>query len=255
METMTMGNWHHALQAVKQSDLVLEILDARLSGLTRHFELEQKILRKGKKLLLVLNKSDLISKKTAEREKKELEKTAPTVFVSGTKKKGIARLRLQLRKMAGDKKITVAIIGFPNTGKSTILNALAGRRAAKVSAQAGFTRGRQLVKLDENVFLVDTPGVIPYEQRNEFELMLVNSKSPNQLQDIENNALQLIEWIAKQNPGALKEAYGIEWKNDSEEFLEKVAQKKGKLSKGGNANRNAVSFLLIQDWQKGKIRV
>jgi ribosome biogenesis GTPase A len=85
--------------------------------------------------------------------------------------------------------------------------------------------------------------------------MLVNSKSPNQLQDIENNALQLIEWIAKQNPGALKEAYGIEWKNDSEEFLEKVAQKKGKLSKGGNANRNAVSFLLIQDWQKGKIRV
>lgn len=250
-----MGYWHHALRAVKQSDVVLEILDARLPELTRHFELEQKILWHRQKLVLVLNKSDLISKKTAEKEKKELEKTAPTVFVSGTKKNGIAKLRLQLRKMAGNKKIAVAIIGYPNTGKSTVLNALTGRRAAKTSAQAGITRGRQLVKLDENCYLMDTPGVIPYEQRNEFELMLVNSKSPNQLQDIESDALQLVEWIAKQNPHALKEAYGIEWKNDSERFLEAVAQKKGKLSKGGSANLNAVSFLLIQDWQKGKIRI
>lgn len=250
-----MGYWQHALQAVKQSDIVLEILDARLPELTRHFELEQKILRRGRKLVLVLNKSDLISKKTAEQRKKELEKVASTVFVSGTGKKGIGRLRSQLRKMAGNKRTVIAIIGYPNTGKSTILNVLAGRKAAKTSSQAGFTRGRQMVKLDENLYLVDTPGVIPYEQRNEFELMLVSSKNPNQLQDIEGAALQLIEWIAKQNPNALKEAYALEWKNDSEQFLEAIAKKKGKLAKGGFANLNAVSFLLIQDWQKGKIRI
>jgi ribosome biogenesis GTPase A len=250
-----MGLWHHALEAIKKSDVILEILDARLPELTRQFELEQKILRRGKKLVLVLNKSDLVSKKTAEKEKKELEGIAPTVFVSGTKKNGITKLRKQLKVMAANRRTAVAVIGYPNTGKSTVLNALVGRKAARTSSQAGFTRGRQLVKLDENCYLVDTPGVIPYEQRNEFELMLVNSKNPNQLQDLEGNALRLVEWIAKQNPDALKETYGIQWKNDSEEFLEELAKKKGKLQKGGSANANAVSFLLIQDWQKGKIRI
>lgn len=250
-----MGLWQHALNAIKESDIILEILDARLPEYTRQLQLEQKILRKRKKLVLVLNKSDLISKKTAEQRKKELEKIAPTIFISGKEKKGILALRNLLYRLMKNKPATIAIIGYPNTGKSTILNALAGRKAARTSAQAGFTRGKQKVKLDEGQYLIDSPGIIPYEQRNEFELALVGSKNPNQLKDKEGVALQLAEWIGKQYPTILKEYYDIAWENDSEAFLEKLAEKKGKLQKGGLPDYNAIATRFILDWQTGKIKV
>ncbi|MBU1930782.1 50S ribosome-binding GTPase [Candidatus Micrarchaeota archaeon] len=250
-----MGLWYHTLKAIKESNIVLEILDARLPELTRHFALEQKILRHRKKLVIVLNKSDLISKKTALTHKKELEKVAPTIFVSSKHKKGIARLKKQVRQLMGKKPAVIAIIGYPNTGKSTILNALAGRKAAKTSSQAGFTRGRQLVKLFEDQYLMDSPGVIPFEQRNKFELALIGSKNPNQLKDKEGVALQLAAWIQEHNAQALQETYGVKWPGDSETFLEELAQKKGRLIKGGKADWNAISTLLILDWQKGKITI
>lgn len=250
-----MGLWRHAIVAIKESDVVLEIVDARLPQLSRNLELERIVMQQRKQLVLVLNKSDLISKKTAESRKKELQKVAPTIFVSGHQKKGISKLKMELRKLIKKKPAVISVVGYPNTGKSTILNALAGRKAARTSSQAGYTRGRQRVKIGEEQFILDTPGVIPFQQKNEFELALMASKNPNQLKNPEVVALQLAEWIASQNPDALMQTYGIEWKNDSELFLEELARKKGKLLKGGIADALATAALFILDWQKGKLRV
>lgn len=250
-----MGMWQHALKAVWDSDVILEILDARLPDLTRNRDLETRVRQQKKRLIFVLNKSDLISKETALEAKKKLEKMAPTIFVSGTKKKGIIRLRVELQKILKSKPAKIAIVGYPNTGKSTILNALAGRKAAKTSAQAGFTRGRSFVKLNENQYLVDSPGVISFEQRNEFELALMSAKNPNQLRDKEGVALELAQWIGKKNPDALQKTYDVEWKNDPESFLDALAIKKKKLQKGGTPDVNTIASMLILDWQNGKIRI
>ena len=158
--------------------------------------------------------------------------------------------------MAAKKRAKIAVIGYPNTGKSSLLNALAGRKAARTSAQAGFTRGAQFVRISKNALLIDSPGIIPFKQRSEFELMLVAAKSPNQLQDIEGAALQLIEWLQKQGTGTLKREFGIpESETDAEKTLGKIAVKKKRLSRGGKPDLGATAMLLIKEWQEGKIKI
>ncbi|MDP2973659.1 MAG: GTPase [Candidatus Diapherotrites archaeon] len=251
-----MGLFRHAVNAAKEADIVLEILDARFPEQTRNMDIERKILRRKKKLVFVLNKSDLVGTKKAMKTKKELSKTAPCFFVAAQKRLGIKRLREELLGMAREKQVKVAIIGYPNTGKSSLLNALAGRKAAKTSAQAGFTRGVQFVRIAENILLIDSPGIIPFEQRNEFELMLVAAKSPNQLRDIEGTALQLVEWLQKQGTGTLKKEFGIdEHETDSEKILGQIALKRKRLSHGGKPDTNAAAMLLIKEWQEGKIKI
>ena len=251
-----MGLFAHAINAVKEADIVLEILDARFPEQTRNRDIEQKILQKKKRLVFVLNKSDLVGTKKAMETKKELSKTAPCFFVAAQKRLGTKRLRQELLKMAQKRQVKVAVIGYPNTGKSSVLNALAGRNAARTSAQAGFTRGAQFVRIAKNVLLIDSPGIIPFEQRSEFELMLVAAKSPNQLQDIEGAALQLIEWLQKQGTGTLKKEFGIDrYETDAEKILEQIALKKKRLSHGGKPDTNATAMMLIKEWQEGKIKI
>jgi ribosome biogenesis GTPase A len=137
-----------------------------------------------------------------------------------------------------------------------VINALAGRKAARTSAQAGFTRGEQFVRIAKNVLLIDSPGIIPFEQRSEFELTLIAAKSVNQLQDIEGTALELIEWLQNQNALAIKENFGIETNGkDSVEILEEIAIKKKRLLKGAKPDTMSTASMLIQDWQKGNIKI
>ncbi|MBS3061236.1 MAG: 50S ribosome-binding GTPase [Candidatus Diapherotrites archaeon] len=258
-----MGLFYHAKKAVDEADVVIEILDARFPDLTRNTEMEEHIQRKRKQLVFVLNKSDLTTKETAEKNKKELSKIAPTVFVSVKQKQGTAILRNELKRVVHSKfgkknsrhrKVLVAIIGYPNTGKSSILNALTGRRSAKTSAQAGYTRGRQFIKLEDDLFLVDSPGVIPFLKRDDIELALVGAKSPNQLPDVEGAALGILDYMKKENPNSWTENFGFD-ATDSQEMLDRIAKAKKRLLKGGGADTENTSKIVVQDWQNGKIRV
>jgi len=251
-----MGLFGHALNAIREADIVLEILDARFPEQTRNHGIEQKILQNKKGLVFVLNKSDLVRTKKAMKIKKELSKTAPCFLVSAQKHLGTKRLKQELLEMAQKNQVKVAVIGYPNTGKSSLLNALAGRKAARISAQPGFTRGEQFVRIAENVLLIDSPGIIPFEQRSESELMLVAAKSPNQLQDIEGAALYLIKWLQKQGAKTLKKEFGVDLhETDAEKILEQIAFKKKRLSHGGKPDTNATAMMLVKEWQEGKIKL
>ena len=251
---MQKGFFQRLHRIIDQSNLLLEVLDARFPELTRNFGVEKKILARQKSLVFVLNKSDLVEKQTLLREKKGLEQIAPCVFLSATERKGVIRLREEIGKIIGSRKVIIGIIGYPNTGKSSIINALAKKNAAKTSSKAGFTRGEQFVKISDKIMLIDSPGIIPYNQKNEFELMLVGSKNAEQLHDSETEALRLIEWIIRKNPCAIKNNFGIE-ETDAEKVLEEIAFKKRKLLKGGLPDTQTTAKLLIQDWQKAKIKV
>ena len=253
---MGQGFFSRVQRVIDQSDIVLEVLDARFPELTRNHALEQKVLRNGKRLILVLNKSDFVSRKVSEGHKSALKNVAPCVFVSAPQKKGMNRLKELLNALAGKEIVNVGVIGFPNTGKSSVINALAGRHAARVSAQAGFTKGEQWVNVGERIRLLDTPGVIPQSQWNEFELALVGSKNPNQLRDVEGCAMQLIQFLQERKSDALKKAYGVNAiGKDADDVLEEIAIKKNRVQKGGKADTTTMSKLLWNDWLHGRIKV
>lgn len=240
--------WKIVNRLIRDADVLLEILDARLIDETRNSELEKKTAKAGKKLVYVINKADLVEKKILDRKKKTLENC---VFVSSIKHHGSKMLREMILRLAGKDLVTVGVVGYPNVGKSSVINMLKGRASAPVSSTSGYTRGIQKVKATRRIMLIDSPGVIPFRRNEETKLALIGSLNASKLKDPDLDAMALIEKLK----GAVEKHYGVEKGDDSEETLEKIAVKKNKLLKGGKPDVLLAARLIIQDWQKGKIRV
>ncbi len=237
------------------SDIVLEILDARFPKEMQNKEIGKLIEKKGKKIIYVLNKSDL----TRKRDKR----LNPKVFVSCRTQKGIAELRDKIKQEAAKIKkegeynrIQVGVIGYPNTGKSSLINLLIGRNSAKTGSEAGFTKGIQKLRLTENILLLDSPGVIPteeYSMTNEEKMALHVKFGGKSHTQVKNPELALNE-IVKSNKKALEEFYKIEFKN-AEDLIEKIGNKKGFLKKGGEVHSDRAARAVLKDWQLGNIKV
>jgi ribosome biogenesis GTPase A len=252
-----------AEKIIQMSDIILEVLDARFIQQTRNPELEEKIKKQKKRLIYVFNKSDLVDLKKAKTE--ELDSLNPKVFVSCTKRRGIKELRNKIKMTSYriddpvDKsfnKITVGVIGFPNTGKSSVINILAGKPAAGVGADAGFTRSLQKVKLTSEIVLLDSPGVIPAKEYSSSNILLksrnakVGARSYSQVSSPEITVAE----IMKEFPSVLDEFYGISSEGDSEILIEELGRKKGFLNKGNKVNEDKTARLILKDWQNGKIK-
>ncbi|PIN85369.1 MAG: hypothetical protein COV47_02410 [Candidatus Diapherotrites archaeon CG11_big_fil_rev_8_21_14_0_20_37_9] len=246
-----MGYWHKVNELMREADIIIQVLDARFPVKTRIESIDEFAEIKGKKLLYVLNKSDLVSKRFSEKAKKGLPNA---VFVSAKKRMGKIKLKEAIGKLAGNNEVKIAIVGYPNTGKSSIINMLKGRKSARTSPTAGFTRGKQLIRISHKVMLIDSPGVMPFNEKDESTMVLLNAKNSEQIKDVEGVALELAKMLLENNPKKLVETYGIEAK-DEEEFLEKLAVKRNKLKKGGIPDVNQVAAILIKDFQTGKIGI
>ncbi len=243
--------FRHAFEAVKDADLVLEIVDARFASFMRNSDMEDFLRRRKIPFIIVLNKMDLLhGKNPASDEFKQ--SGIDSIPICCVPKKNINRLRSLLFSRL-DKGGKIAVIGYPNTGKSSVINALSGRHAAPTSRQAGFTRGKSFVKLKEDVYLIDTPGVIPIDERDNFKLMLFNAKSVNQLKDIEQLAMELLEWLPTHNywKDWLLRTYGLVVRGDGDEQLEQLSRAWNKMRRGGVPDTHATAIKLIQDWQQG----
>lgn len=240
----------HAFAAVKEANLVLEIVDARFSSLMRNRDLEKELRWRNIPVILVLNKMDLLHGRDPAIG--DIKAEIPVVPISCTPKRNITRLRTLMFTLLKDGG-RIAVVGYPNTGKSSVINALAGRHAAPTSKQAGFTKGRASIRLKEGVYLMDTPGIFPLDEHDLFKLMLFNAKSPNQLKDAQGLATRFLEWLPDQPIWAdwVTRTYGIVPKGDGEQQLEDLAIHLHMLRKGGIPDVNAVSLRILHDWQKG----
>ncbi len=245
-----MGYWDIVRGIVKESDIVMEIIDSRFPDKSRNHELEEYVRRSGKKLLVVINKSDLISKRQAAKAKEEMDERC--VFVSARFRSGIKMLRIELDKLSSGVETKVAVTGYPNTGKSSVINMLKGRKAARTSPTAGFTKGKQFVRMGKNTLLIDTPGVIPLGENDETLMALLSSKNAYQLHDLEGTGIDIAEYLLKSMGETLTGFYGVE-ATDGEEFLEKLALKRNKLKSGARPDINSGAMILIEDFQRGKI--
>jgi len=255
-------------KVIDVSDIVLEILDARFPKEMQNKEIEKLIEDKGKKIIYVLNKSDLT--------RKDDKSLNPRVLVSCRTRKGINELRdkikieaakiarkdvppnaqLAYEKSGKDNRIQVGVIGYPNTGKSSLINLLIGRNSAKIGSYAGFTKGIQKLRLTKNILLLDSPGVIPadeYSMTSEKKVALHVKVGGRSYSQIKNPEFALNE-IVKNNKKELEKFYKIKFKN-AEDLIEKIGMKKSFLKKGGEVNSDRAARSVLKDWQLGIIKV
>jgi len=241
--------WEIVDYVIRNSDIVIEVIDARFIEETRNLELEEKIRRANKKIIYALNKSDLLNVKIDDI-KLNLK---DYVFLSSKYNLGTTRLRHLIKNLTNKKPAYIGVVGYPNTGKSSLINALKQKRSARTSSTPGFTKGMQKIKVSEGIYLIDTPGVIHYRETDETYQTLINAKDVNKVKDPETVAIKIIELVAKKNPKILEKFYNIKVKETNEEILEEIAKRFNWLLKGGEPNLDLTARRIIQDWQRGKL--
>ncbi len=247
-------------QVLREADIILEILDARFIEETINPDLQKLAEETGKRLIYVLNKSDLTDYQKT-RDKVNSLNLHPYVLVSSTKRRGIRDLRTRIKIEAQkvetqNLRVQVVVIGYPNTGKSSLINVLTGRGAAPTSLEPGFTKGIKKIKLSTGIVLLDTPGVIPKEEskivnaESMVKHAMIGIKNYDRVRDPEF----VVHSLIMRNPGVFEKTYGIETE-DSDLFLEKLGRKKHFLKKGNEIDTNRTARLILKDWQTGRIRV
>ena len=239
---------------VKSSDILVFVSDARMPELSRNRRLEELIARFNKHCVSVFTKIDLVSEEQLARLK---EQYPATIFVSGTRNIGLKQLKIKILiigKRFGNPRPKIGIVGYPNVGKSAIINALAHRRRTAVSPKAGTTRGVQFVKAG-SLKILDTPGVIPAED-SEHKLALLAAKNPEKLKNPENIALDILNMMLQNNKPALKAIYGIQPESeDAYELLLQIGNHRGFLKRGGAVDEVKTALTIIRNWQRGKLRL
>ena len=246
-------------EIVDKCDIILEVLDARFIEETRNLELENLIKQKGKKIIYVLNKIDLADKKKV-REKIDILNLKPHIFVSCKEREGSSELRnrikMEAKKSNKVSKIHIGVIGYPNTGKSSIINILVGRAVARTASEAGFTKGIQKINLASNLVIIDTPGVIPESRYSmqDSKKMAGHAKLSARGWDKIKEPEMVVHELVMEYPGIIEKYYGLGIGGDSELLIEELGRKKRFLLPGGKVDIDKTARLILKEWQTGKIK-
>ena len=268
-------HWYpgHMTKAVRQMkedikliDLVIELLDARIPLSSRNPDIDD--LEKNKARLVLLNKSDLA------------DETDNNKWIQYFKDKGIIALKINSKNKQGIKEINNAVqiackekierdkkrgiinrpvramvVGIPNVGKSTFINAYAGRAAAKTGNKPGVTKGKQWIKLNKSLELLDTPGILwPKfdDQTIGMHLAFIGSINDNIL-DVTELAYQLVKLLATTYPKVVVERYKIEGHEDPLQVMYQVAEVRGCKLKGNQPDLEKTSKIIMDDFRAGKL--
>jgi ribosome biogenesis GTPase A len=250
---------------LKAVDGVIMILDARAPHASMNSKLDKLFV--GKKVLYVLNKSDLIEQADAIRTVKTLkEEGKEAVSISAMDRRAIDLLynkifallkeKLDRNKAKGVfKPIRIMVAGIPNTGKSTIINALCGGKKAVTGNKAGVTKGKQWVRL-RDLELLDTPGTMPPAFDNQYlakHLAYIGSMNDANI-DFNDLAYELLGELKDKYPNLVKDKYNIDdLELSTLELFEKICVRRGFLRRGGEYDYERCATAIIDDFRKGRI--
>ncbi|BAN89550.1 GTPase [Aeropyrum camini] len=252
---MQLASWRLLARTIKNVDVVIEVVDIRDPMVTRSRRAERMAEALDKSLLIVLNKSDLVPLRVAEKWARIIEGMGfDVIYVSARHRLSTRRLRGYIKHLADVKPFSAGVIGFPKTGKSSVINALRGRKGAPTSpipGSPGYTKGLQLLKIEPGFYMVDTPGVIPVE--GGWPESIIRGRSPEDLADPVPPAAALIEKILRYNRRAFQTAYGIS-AQDPYEIMERLAIKRGWFYKTTKEPLiEEAARTIIRDYHKAKI--
>ncbi|MEB3780147.1 MAG: GTPase RsgA [Desulfurococcales archaeon] len=252
---MELASWRMLARVIKNADVVVEVVDVRDPLTTRSRRVEKMVEALDKQLLIVLNKSDLVPRWVASKWKSIIEGQGYEVlYISSTHRMGTRMLRGAIRALAGSKPFAAAVVGYPKTGKSSIINALKSKKSAKTSpipGSYGYTKAIQLLKIEPGFYMIDTPGVIPVE--GGWPDSIIRGRPPESLPDPVRPAVALLERILRYHPDAIEKAYGIK-ERDPYRILEELALRRGWIYKKTREPLvEEAARTVIRDYHKAKI--
>jgi ribosome biogenesis GTPase A len=265
------GHMAKAIREIKEKlstvDIVFEIRDARAPLASGNKMLESTLRQKSH--LILLNKVNLASPNMVQEWQKWFEEQGtPFMFIDcfdkGTMKKVMAFAKSIVDKkrkesnpdMSPKAKMRLMILGLPNTGKSTIINQLAGRNATRTADKPGQTQVQQLIVIDKDLDLLDTPGVMPPSlAKEEHGLWLCALNAiPDDVVGEEKPAKFLIDFFKEHNSKEFKERYKLENLDlSTEDIVEKIAVLRGCLKQKGQFDYDRVYKLILSDFRKGDL--
>eukprot|EP01059_Diplonema_ambulator_P031845 TRINITY_DN598_c0_g14_i1.p1 TRINITY_DN598_c0_g14~~TRINITY_DN598_c0_g14_i1.p1 ORF type:complete len:654 (+),score=245.27 TRINITY_DN598_c0_g14_i1:60-2021(+) len=262
--------WGQLWKVIDSSDVILLVLDARdpLGTRSKYIENYLQKEKKFKHVIFVLTKVDLIPTWATARWLQILSKDRPTVAFHGslTNPFGKGNLINLLRqfsrlhgavkgKKGGKKTISVGLIGYPNVGKSSIINTIRAKKVCKVAPIPGETKVWQYVNLSKSIFLIDCPGVIhdSDHKNNDVEAVLKGVVRVERMGEADKGEViaTILQIIKKED---LCKTYNIDddWEG-ADEFLLKIATNRGKLLRGGVADTDAAARMVLHDWIRGRL--
>lgn len=244
---------------ITEADVTLQVLDARFPNRCRSSTIEEFARQKGKPVLLCINKMDLVPPEVTNAWKKVLARDFPTVFVSTTQRLGTTVLRRHVLRLGNKKPTTAGIVGYPNVGKSSLINVLKGRKSAPTSPRAGFTRHLRRVAVSPTINMIDTPGISPSEDLTVEEQVFLGTISAEDIDSPDLVVGYLVDNFRKHGHlSSLGNYLGctIEEQVDAlplQELLDLFARKRGLIGKGETPQAEEAARVIIRDFGKGKI--
>ena len=253
---------------IKLIDLVIELVDARVPLSSRNPDIDE--LGKNKSRLILLNKADLADKNANKKWGEYFQ--GKGYFVqevdsrSGAGMKAISAIiqeackdKIERDRKRGIKNrpVRAMVVGIPNVGKSTFINTYAGKACAKTGNKPGVTKGKQWIRLNKNVELLDTPGILwpKFEdQAVGLRLALIGSIN-DEILNIDELAMELITFLKNQYPGTLERRFQLDESEEKSavQILEEIARVRGCLIRGGELDYGKASKLLMDDFRSGKL--
>lgn len=251
---------------IKLIDLVIELVDARIPLSSRNPDIDE--LGKNKARLVLLNKADLAEDKWNDAWAEYFKKKGFSVVkVNSRKGGGIKSIQGVIReacaeKIGRDRKrgilnrpVRAMVVGIPNVGKSTFINALAGKACAKTGNKPGVTKGKQWIRLNKQVELLDTPGILwPKFEDQEVGLKLAFIGSiKDEVLQTEELAAELIHFLRTAYPEVLADKYDIEMDEDDYVVLNHIAKSRNCIVRGNELDTEKAALLLLDDFRNGKL--
>ena len=263
---------------IKLVDLVIELVDARIPVSSRNPDIDT--LGKGKARLILLNKSDLADERKNEGWTEFFKKKGYYVVRMDARNKGSMKqvsaiiaeackekAERDLRRGIKNRPVRAMVVGIPNVGKSTFINTFAGKACAKTGNKPGVTKGKQWIRLNKGLELLDTPGILwpKFEDQAVGERLALIGSMNDEILNREEMALSLLVFIGENYPEALEKRYQLTLDTAGADgdaqaslhsalaLLEAVCKSRGCLKKGGEPEYEKGAALVLDDFRSGRL--
>lgn len=251
---------------IKLIDLVIELVDARIPLSSRNPDIDE--LGRHKARLILLNKADLAEERWNDAWAEYFREKGFSVVKVNSKKGGVmksihgviqeaCREKIERDRKRGilNRPVRAMVVGIPNVGKSTFINSLTGKSCTKTGNKPGVTKGKQWIRLNRQVELLDTPGILwpKFEdQQVGLKLAFVGSIKDDILQTEELGA-ELLRFMLDNYPGVLESKYAVEEDDDAYTTLSRIAESRHCLVRGNELDTEKAALLLLDDFRNGKL--
>lgn len=251
---------------IKLIDLVIELVDARVPMSSRNPDIDE--LGKNKARLILLNKADLAEEKCSDEWAEYFKSKGYSVQKVNSKKGGgIKSIQGVIQEACKEKTerdrkrgilnrpVRAMVVGIPNVGKSTFINALAGKACAKTGNKPGVTKGKQWIRLNKSVELLDTPGILwpKFEDQEVGKKLAFIGSIKEEILQVDELAMEMIKFMGAYYPGVITSKYGAEEVEDPFGTLQNIAKERHCLLRGNELDTQKAAQLFVDDFKNGRL--